>query len=325
MMILSDSWGRIFKYLRVSVTDRCNYKCKYCCPHDSFEHIHHNKILRYEDILFVVMVLTKYGLKKVRITGGEPLVRKGLVEFIKELNNVPGIEEITITTNGSLLDIYGLKLKEAGIKRINISLDSLQADKYSFITGGFELDKIIRNINFAKALGFDPIKINTVIINGFNNNEILDFCEFAYHTGTIVRFIEFMPVGNIGWSYEKVYSSDNILKVISTKYKFTHINKSDGPSRNYKLSNGATIGIISPITHHFCKTCDKLRLMANGSIRPCLLMNNEIDLFDIIKKKDESEFIQNLIEAFKLKNKEHNLIKEDTPKNNGKPMSSIGG
>jgi len=153
-MILSDSWGRIFKYLRVSVTDRCNYRCKYCSPYGTYTHIDHTKILRYEDILFVISVLAKYGLKKVRITGGEPLVRKGLAAFIKEVNDVPGIEEITITTNGSLLDRYGQELKEAGIKRVNISLDSLQAEKYAYITGGFDLDKIIRNINVDKNTWF---------------------------------------------------------------------------------------------------------------------------------------------------------------------------
>ena len=324
-MILSDSWGRIFKYLRVSVTDRCNYRCKYCSPYGTYTHIDHTKILRYEDILFVISVLAKYGLKKVRITGGEPLVRKGLAAFIKEVNDVPGIEEITITTNGSLLDRYGQELKEAGIKRVNISLDSLQAEKYAYITGGFDLDKIIRNINVAKTLGFDPIKINAVIIKEFNDNEIIDFCDFAYQTGTIVRFIEFMPVGNIEWNYENVYPSDDILKVISTTYGITYLNNNSGPSKNYKLSNGATIGIISPITHHFCQTCDKLRLLANGSIRPCLLMDYEIDLFDIIKKRDENELITNLIDILKSKKKEHNLFQEGTSKNNGKPMSSIGG
>lgn len=323
-MILRDNFGRIFKYLRISVTDRCNYKCKYCFPYDSFKHIQHDKILRYEDILFVIKTLSKNGLKKVRITGGEPLVRKGVPEFISEINKIKEIEEITVTTNGSLLDKYGVQLKNAGIKRINISLDSLQTDKYAFITGGFDLNKIIENIKFAKTCGFNPIKINAVIIKGFNDNEILDFCEFAESTGVTVRFIEFMPAGSIEWNYDKVYSGENILKAISTKYEVTNLNN-NGPSRDYRLSNGATIGIISPVTHHFCEFCDKLRLMADGKIKPCLLMDYEINLSHIIKNRDENRLIKALIEALELKNKEHNLLKLRTFKNNGKPMSSIGG
>lgn len=323
-MILSDSFGRVFKYLRVSVTDRCNYKCRYCSPYDSYKHISHDRILRYEDILFVIKTLSKYGLKKVRITGGEPLVRKGLSEFIGEINKIDTIEEITITTNGSFLDIYGKDLKVAGVKRINISLDSLQSDKYAFITGGFDLDKIIHNINFAKICGFEPIKINTVMIKGFNDNEILDFCEFASNTGTIVRFIEFMPVWGIEWNYDKVLSGESILKIISTKYRVTNLNN-NGPSRDYRLSNNTLIGIISPVTHHFCEICDKLRLMSDGNLKPCLLMNYEIDIFDIIKNRDEIQLIHSLTYALQLKNKEHTALKESIFKNNGKPMSSIGG
>ena len=324
-MMLSDNFGRVFKYLRVSITDRCNYKCKYCSPYDSFKHIDHNKVLRYEDILYVISTLARYGLRKVRITGGEPLVRKGLPEFISEINKIKEIEEVTITTNGSLLDKCGISLKKAGVKRINISLDSLQANKYAFITGGFNLEKIIENIRFAKTCGFDPIKINAVIIKGFNDNEILDFCEFAKNTKTIVRFIEFMPVGGIEWNYEKVFPSENILKIISTKYNVTNLNNNSSPSRDYSLSNGATIGLISPITHHFCKFCDKLRVMSDGNIKPCLLMKKEVDLFNIIKDRDDDLLINTLINVLKLKKREHTIFQERSIKNNGTPMSSIGG
>lgn len=324
-MILSDNFGRVFKYLRVSITDRCNYKCKYCSPYNSFKHIDHNRVLRYEDILYIISTLARYGLKKVRITGGEPLVRKGLPEFISEINRIKEIEEITVTTNGSLLDKCGVQLKKAGVKRINISLDSLQADKYAFITGGFDLDKIIENIKFAKKCGFNPIKINTVMIKGFNDNEILDFCEFAESTETIVRFIEFMPVGGIEWNYDKVLSGESILKIISTQYKVSNLNNNRNPSRDYRLSNGATIGIISPVTHHFCEFCDKLRLMADGNIKPCLLMKEEVDLFKIIKDRDDNRLINTLTNILKLKNREHIILQERSFKNNGKPMSSIGG
>jgi cyclic pyranopterin phosphate synthase len=324
-MILTDNFGRVFKYLRVSVTDRCNYKCRYCAPYGSFNHVNRDKILRYEDMLFVIGVLTQHGLKKVRITGGEPLVRKGLIAFIEEINKIEGIKEITLTTNGSLLGIYAKALRKAGIKRINISLDSLQANKYAYITGGFNLNEIIQNIKLAKESGFDPVKINTVMIKGFNDDEILDFCEFAKTSNSIVRFIEFMPVGNIEWSYSKVISGENILKTINTKYETTMINDHTGASTNYKLSNGAIIGIISPVTHHFCEMCDKLRLLADGSIKPCLLMDREIDLYNVIKSRDGDLFIKSLIEVLKLKNKEHAPFVGNNLTNKNKPMSSIGG
>ncbi len=325
---LTDKFGRKYKYLRVSVTDRCNFRCKYCMPTHDFKMLRHQDILSYEDILFSVKVFAKLGIHKIRVTGGEPLIRKNIEFFLKELKDIQGIKEVTLTTNGSMLEKLATQIFAAGIKRINISLDSLKPDRYQYITGGFSLDRVIRGIEAAKNAGLSPIKINTVAIKGFNDDEILDFCEFAAANQLNVRFIEFMPIGNnFEWKKENIIMGDEILNIIKKKYDFEKVEKKSmsGPAENYKLSNGAIIGIITPISNHFCNECDKLRLTADGKIRPCLLSDNEIDVATAIRSKNEKDLFKLLKESLNIKEEHHHISIDEKGETYKRTMSKIGG
>lgn len=187
---LKDKFGREIRYLRVSVTDRCNFRCKYCIPSHGFQHIDHSSILSYEEMLFAIDVFGSLGVKKVRVTGGEPLVRKDIGSFLERISKLPDIEEVTLTTNGALLKKFTDDIKRAGIRRVNVSLDSLRPDRYKDITGGFNLETIIDGIKHAQRSGIGPVKTNMVVIKGYNDDEILDFCEFSAKNRIITRFIE---------------------------------------------------------------------------------------------------------------------------------------
>lgn len=324
-----DRFGREIKYLRVSVTDRCNFRCKYCMPApNEFSFIPHPQILSYEEMMTVISVFVGLGVRKVRVTGGEPLVRRGVNVFLEKIGQLDGIEEVTLTTNGSLLKKYAEDIKNAGIKRINVSLDSLKPERYAEITGGFSLSEIIDGIKYAQDLGIGPVKTNTVVMKGFNEDEILDFCDFAVKNNINTRFIEFMPVGNFDeWKECGVISGKEILDIIATKYKYEEIKKENmaGPAQNYRLSNGAKIGIITPISNHFCADCDKLRITADGKLRPCLLSDAEIDLLPIVRKGNIDEIRQAIIEGLALKEKEHKVMSEKRDEGYKRTMSKIGG
>lgn len=324
-----DKFGREIKYLRVSVTDRCNFRCKYCMPcQDDFTFIPHKQILSYEEMLSVIEVFVELGVKKVRVTGGEPLVRRGISVFLDKIGKLNGIEEVTLTTNGSMLRKFADDIKAAGIKRINVSLDSLKPDRYAEITGGFSMGNILEGIKYAQEIGIGPIKTNTVAIKGFNEDEILDFCEFAAVNNINARFIEFMPVGNFStWKECGMISGKEILDIIKTKYTCEEIKKDNlaGPAQNYRLSNGAKIGIITPISNHFCADCDKLRITADGKLRPCLLSDAEIDILEVVRKGDKEALKNAIISGLDMKEKEHRLISEKQDEGYKRTMSKIGG
>lgn len=325
---LTDKYNRNYRYLRVSVTDRCNFRCKYCMPAHDFEFMSHSNILKYEDMLFAVNVFSKLGIEKVRITGGEPLVRKNISYFIGEITKIPTIKEVTLTTNGSLLKNFAGVIYDAGIKRINISLDSLKKERYEYITGGFDINKLLLGIKEAKNAGINPIKINVVAIKGFNDDEIIDFCEFASKNDLNVRFIEFMPIGNkIEWTKEHIITGQEILEIISRNYEISLVKRSnfEGPAVNYLLSNGAKVGIITPISKHFCGDCDKLRLTADGKLRPCLLSDKEIDIFEALKCKDENMLRELIMNSLNLKALDHNISNEVCNEEFSRTMSKIGG
>ncbi len=325
---LTDKFGRKYKYLRVSITDRCNFRCKYCMPTHDFKMLRHQDILSYEEIIFAVNTFAQLGINKIRVTGGEPLVRKNIEFFLKELKEIKGIKEVTLTTNGSLLEKLASQIYEAGIKRINISLDSLKPDRYTYITGGFNINKVIKGIEVAKKAGLSPIKINTVAIKNFNDDEIYDFCEFAAENDLNVRFIEFMPIGNnFEWKKENIITGNEILAIIKQKYDLEKTGKSamSGPAENYKLSNGAKIGIITPISNHFCNECDKLRLTADGKIRPCLLSDNEIDVSGAIREKNNKKLLQLLKESLNIKEEHHSISVNNQKETYKRTMSKIGG
>jgi cyclic pyranopterin phosphate synthase len=325
--ILTDSTGRVVKYFRVSVTDRCNYRCKYCVPQGSFVFNSHENTLRYEDILFAVEIMAKMGVEKVRVTGGEPLVRKNLPYFLAQLSSISGIKDAALTTNASLLSGQAEEIYKAGVRRLNISLDTLDKERFSYITGGGDIEKVFSGIDKAVKVGFAPIKLNAVIIKGFNDQEILPLCKFAHDNGLILRFIEFMPIGNSsGWNKDDIFTGKDILDAIRKEYEVSEASKVEGagPARHYTLSNGARIGLITPISDHFCSECDKLRLTSDGLLRPCLLSDVEIPAADALKKHDEDLFMESVHKALSVKKKSP-LIGYELKKSFSRTMSRIGG
>lgn len=324
---LKDLQGRNIKYLRISTTDRCNFRCRYCTPASSFEYIPHENMLRYEEILFASEVFAELGVERIRVTGGEPLVRRNIPFFLSKLHQIPGIKEITITTNGTMLEGLAEDIYNAGVRRLNISLDSLIAERYKYVTGGFDSDRTLRGIKKAQEIGFKPIKINSVVVKGFNDDEIIPFCEFAAENDFTVRFIEFMPIGNSNdWKKENILSGHDILEKIKQQYTVTELPKAPdtGPAKNYRLSNGATIGVITPMTDHFCSSCDKLRLTADGKIRPCLLSDKEVSIIDAVRARDKNALTGLIRQALGLKSEEHS-ISVDSKDKFSRTMSKIGG
>ncbi|MBN1380662.1 MAG: GTP 3',8-cyclase MoaA [Deltaproteobacteria bacterium] len=330
---MNDKYDRDINYLRVSITDRCNLRCKYCLPKEGISLIGHDDILRYEEILKVIRVTVGLGIRKIRLTGGEPLVRKGLIEFIGEVNAIDGINDISLTTNGILLEAYAEKLFNAGIKRINISLDSLDESKYADITRGGNLQAVLRGIETVNRVGFSPIKINTVVIKGFNENEILDFAGMSLEKPYQIRFIELMPMGGRNRNNQYL-SNDLVMSEIQKVYDLESLNgkrtKTDGPARIYKIKGGrGELGFISPVSHHFCFSCNRLRLTADGQLRACLLSDDEVDLKESLRAGcSEDELARIIKSAIINKPISHNLNTIDEEYHQKKcvrEMSTIGG
>lgn len=295
-------------YLRISVTDKCNLKCFYCRP-DNMEFIPHQEILRYEEIGKLVRFLSKYGLKKVRITGGEPLVRPQIERLVEILADIPQIEDISMTTNGITLSQHAEKLKNAGLKRVNISIDSLKPELFSQITKG-RLEDVLEGIKIAKEVGLDPIKVNAVIIRGLNEDEALDFVEFGIEYGVEVRFIEMMPLGqgSIRWEWEMVKPLDQIKEKIEKKFGelIPTTSIGSGAARVYEIPSHKTkVGFITPISNPFCDGCSKLRLTAEGSIKLCLRTDEEIPIKDVLRNGSDEEldeFIRKVLIAKEISN-----------------------
>ena len=324
---IKDKFGRRLRYLRISVTDRCNFRCKYCMPNNNFEMMECADILRYEDILFASEVFASLGVNRIRITGGEPLVRKDLCQFLDKLTKIDNIQEVMLTTNGSLLNKYAQELYEAGVKRLNISLDSLNHEKNKYITGVDKTEDILAGIKKAAEIGFKPIKVNSVIIRDFNDDEIVQFAELSAKYNIICRFIEFMPVGNSeNWNENNIVYGSEILERLSA-FEPQDMEKdiNSGPAVNYKLNNGGIIGIITPISKHFCSECDKLRITADGKIRPCLLSDNEIDIKKALQSRNKDLLIKQIMQALNIKHDEHNVSVGDENHDFKRTMSKIGG
>jgi GTP 3',8-cyclase len=327
-----DGYNRNINYLRISVTDRCNLRCGYCMPKEGLSVIGHEDILRYEEILRIVEVAVKMGVAKVRITGGEPLVRRGVVDFIARLSAISGLTDISLTTNGILLESFADPLFRAGIKRINISLDSLDEGKYAHITRGGELKAVLRGIEAVHQAGFNPIKINTVVIKGTNDDEILDFARLSVNKPFQIRFIELMPMGQAGDHYAgKFLSNDVIRGSIEEKFHLEALlgkNKTDGPARIYRIDGAkGTVGFISPISSHFCRNCNRLRLTADGHLRACLLSDGEISLREALRRSCSDEELQQFItDAIARKPLQHDISRDENRlKKCAKEMSSLGG
>jgi len=329
-MPLYDPHKRRIDYLRISVTDRCNLSCVYCKPRAEMKVLPHNEILSYEEIRRLVALAVPLGITRVRVTGGEPLVRRGIVEFIASLYAQEGLEDVSITTNGVLLEEMADELSRAGKPRLNISLDSLDALRFRKITGCDNYERVWRGINRAEELGFFPLKINMVPVRGMNDDEVANFARLTLDRRFHVRFIEFMPIGaDDRWHRDSCVPASEIRSVIEREVgpltPFTSGN-SAGPSDNYQLPNArGVIGFISPITRHFCASCRRLRLTADGKIRPCLLSDSEIDIKAPLRGGCDDAELERLFRlALEIKPDRH-YVNEAGPGCFQRTMSRIGG
>lgn len=294
---LIDDYNRVIDYIRISVTDRCNLRCRYCIDGD-FPFIPHTEVLSYEEIIRFVRICASMGVKKVRLTGGEPLTRKGLPYLLKELSGIEGIADISLTTNAVLLADKLDELKEAGLKRINISLDTLRKDRFAWITCVDAFDRVIESIKKASYSGLNPIKINTVIIKGFNDDEIMDFVKIARKWDHEIRFIEFMPFGDTSlWNSTEIVTSKQIEDIIRQKYELIPSSRPGrGPARVFDIAGGSgRIGFISPVSSHICAECNRIRLTSQGMIRPCLFSDVEYDVKRLLRSGENDEAIKNFI------------------------------
>jgi cyclic pyranopterin phosphate synthase len=320
-----DSFGRSINYLRISVTDRCNLRCIYCMPPEGVAQMPHSEILSYEEIRTVVRAAAELGINKLRLTGGEPLVRAELPKLIKMLSQIEGIQELSLTTNGTVLKKYSLQLKQAGLSRVNVSLDTLKADKFRYITRLGELKDVLEGIEAAKKACFDPVKINTVVMRGINDDEILDFAKMTYQEGWHVRFIELMPFKGVAEFVPSIELRQHIssLGKLDTCMSIT----GNGPAIYYRLSRAkGTIGFITPLTEpSFCSRCNRMRLTPDGRLRPCLLGEDEIDLKVPLRNNASMEELKRLIlKAVASKPELHHLEGGNVRLVNRK-MSQIGG
>ncbi len=295
-MPLTDTHGRNHDYLRISVTDRCNLRCVYCMGDEGIEQLSHSDILSYEEILKVVEAGAELGISKIRITGGEPLVRRGIVDLIRQISSIPGISDLAMTTNGILLSRFAKELKEAGLNRVNISLDTLKPDQYHSITRCGELRQVQDGIKAALEQGLEPVKLNTVLMKGVNDHEVLDFLKLTLEKPLHVRFIEYMPIGDHDSGYRDHYLPLSFVEETAKRAGLPlsprPLPGGAGPAESYSIEGAkGTVGLIHPISKHFCDTCNRLRLTAEGNLKACLYWQDEISVRPVI---DDREALQEL-------------------------------
>lgn len=332
-----DSRGRRIDYLRISVTDRCNLRCIYCMPEEGVEWKEHEQILSFEEMVRFVEVAATEGISHIRLTGGEPLVRLGLADFIADINRIEGIDTVSLTTNGILLPRYADELKAAGLKRVNISLDTLDPDVFRSVTRRGELADVLHAIDVALETGFDPVKINAVVVRSLQQ-DLLGFARLSVERPLHVRFIEYMPVGvsrgthGEGWEADESVPSDQVLSTVSEAGEAAGLGPllpvgadeapgGSGPARYYRFADAlGTVGVISPLSHHFCGECNRLRLTADGKLRPCLFSDDELDARAALRSGDEHAVRDVVREALRIKPEghEHRIGTE-------RRMSQIGG
>ena len=331
--VTQDRFGRSMQYLRVSVTDRCNLRCVYCMPAQGVPSKPHDAILRLEEIGRVVQAAAGVGFRAVRLTGGEPLVRKGIVDLVRMIASTPGIEDVALTTNATLLATYAQALAAAGLKRVNISLDTLQPERFHQITRRGNLDAVWQGIEAAERAGFDPLKINMVVVRGFNDDEIVDLARLTLDHPWHIRFIEVMPLSGISdWGPGLPGAAERLVPVAEIQQRLEVLGPlapdsgpgGRGPARYVRLPGArGTLGFISPMSEHFCRYCNRMRLTADGHLRACLFSETGVDVRPALAAGASGEELQALIrEAAGLK-QEHYAF--DAGAISGSAMSTIGG
>jgi len=325
-MGLTDPFGRTINYLRLSITDRCNMRCVYCMPAEGIPLLTHNDILSYEDFLRIAKAAVAAGIEKIRITGGEPLVRKGIVPFLARLASIQGLRQLVLTTNALHLDEMAESLRDAGVQRLNISLDSLRPETFSRITRGVDLGQVLRGITAAEQAGF-PLKINMVVMAGINDAEVLDFAAMTVNRPLSVRFIEYMPaIQNERWK-ELIVPGATILDRIRQKYPFSPLERDSlaGPARTFRINGAAgTIGVITPVSGHFCGECNRIRVTATGRARGCLFSNAGIELKPVLNAGDD-ELLGAALRSLVERKPGRHFLAEAGQHHTPFAMSSIGG
>jgi GTP 3',8-cyclase len=332
MAELIDTFGRKIDYLRISVTDRCNLRCVYCMPVQGIVWRPHSEILSHEEILRIVEAAAALGIRKIRLTGGEPIIRRGLIDLVQHIARIPGIQDISLTTNGLLLQKMAQPLAAAGLTRVNVSLDTRDSIKFQQVTRFGNIDRVWAGIHAAEDVGLKPIKINTVVVKSVNDDELLDLARLTIDHAWHVRFIELMPVGNqADWGNDFPPVADRYFSVQQMLDRLAPLDLSaadqpigNGPARTYRIPGAlGTIGFISPIGDHFCSTCNRLRLTADGKLRPCLLADHEVAVREALRDgKDIAPFIK---QAVAQKPREHHLALADALPVQDRVMCQIGG
>lgn len=327
---MKDQFGRTVQYLRISVTDKCNLRCVYCMPPDGVEWKPHDEVLSLEEIERFAKVAVEEGISKIRLTGGEPLVRFGIVDHVRRLREITGIEAIALTTNGTLLRKYAADLKAAGLERVNVSLDTLDPDVYSQITRGGSLEAALDGLEAAFEVGMDPVKLNVVVVRRLNQ-DLLGFARMTLERPVHVRFIEYMPVGGVSeeatcatggteiWTVDDHVPAEEILGRLREQAAAAGLGElvpvakdrapgGWGPARYYRFGDApGTIGVITPLSHHFCSECNRLRLTADGRLRTCLFSDEELDVRTVLRTGSDAD-VHALIEtALATKPESHNM------------------
>jgi cyclic pyranopterin phosphate synthase len=330
MMMLRDSYGRQIRDLRISITDRCNFRCFYCMPQEAMEWQPKSEILSYEEIVTLAEVFVALGVDRLRVTGGEPMVRRDLESLIARLAQIPGLDDLAMTTNAHFLRGRARGLREAGLRRITISLDSLEPERFALLTGRDELPQVIAGIDAALASGLDPVKVNCVMIRGVNDDQAVRFAAFARERGVRVRFIEFMPLDNGRvWRRELVVPGDELRARIDEVYPLARV-AAASPSetaRRWRFADGAPgeVGFINPVTQAFCGHCSRIRLTADGMIRTCLFSTTEHNLKQLLRRGATRAEIVDFIFATVARKEERHHINDPEFVQPLRTMSCIGG
>jgi GTP 3',8-cyclase len=326
---LIDSYGRVARKLRISVIDKCNFRCNFCMPENP-SWLANDKILSFDEITRVVEILSRFGVDRVRISGGEPLLRDGIENLVARIRDLPAIKKIGITTNGYYLDSKAPLLKKAGLDSVTVSLHSLHPERFAGVTRRDAYAKVIEGIKAAKRAGFGSVKINTVVIRGYNDDELLSFAAMAHDGGFNVRFIEYMPFdGRKNWGLDKVVSGEEIRSKIQSQYELVPLERERGSTAlNYRfVDSPGEIGIITSITRPFCSDCDRLRLTADGKVVPCLFDSHEYDLSSLLRNgASDLEIAAFLKRSVKLKAPGvETQMKNSVPLHHVRPMYRTGG
>ncbi len=328
--VLRDSYGRVADDLRISITDRCNFRCIYCMPAEGLKWLNREDLLRFEEITRLARIFVeRYGVRTIRITGGEPLVRVKVEELVGMINDIDPTLDITMTTNGVLLREKAQLLKDAGLKRINISLDTLHMDRFHEIARSDAFKRVMDGIQASREAGLWPIKLNMVVMKGKNDDEVVDFARLARDEGYEVRFIEFMPLdGDNIWTVDQVVPSLRIQEQIEDLFPLQAVNDPrPGPATRFKFADGAPggIGFISSVSQAFCTTCNRVRLTAEGGLRTCLFSLKETPLRDLMRSGVSDEHLGRVMETAVWRKEEGHLINQPGFIKPAKNMSQIGG